>query len=190
MIPLVDMLVCRYASSLGLAARQNTPAIEGAFYCPYSTSYTLQPSFHTSSMEPEPTGNGAPSGPNYTFFSGADRLLEASLGRSSSGYSLAPHAPALGSTEGPGSHCQVIHARMAWSAERIGRLSSKRGRMRCRRLTMYSYDPKRPQGSLWTTNGQGSTGAAANAHSRVGSRELKKNNFRPPVRVQLISLDS
>ena len=30
-------------------------------------------------------GNGAPSGPNYTFFSGADRLLEASRGRSGSG---------------------------------------------------------------------------------------------------------
>ena len=30
-------------------------------------------------------GNGAPSGPNYTLFSGADRLLEASRGRSGSG---------------------------------------------------------------------------------------------------------
>ena len=30
-------------------------------------------------------GNGAPSGPNYTLFSGADRLLEASWGRSGSG---------------------------------------------------------------------------------------------------------
>ncbi len=29
-------------------------------------------------------GIGAPSGPNYTLFSGADRLLEASLGRSGS----------------------------------------------------------------------------------------------------------
>ena len=56
------------------------------------------------------TGNGPPSGPNYTLFSGADRLLEASLGRSGSGYSLAPHTPALGPTEGSGSHCQVIHA--------------------------------------------------------------------------------
>ena len=27
-------------------------------------------------------GNGAPSGPNYTLFVGADRLLEASRGRS------------------------------------------------------------------------------------------------------------
>ena len=27
-------------------------------------------------------GNGAPSGPNYLLFSGADRLLEASQGRS------------------------------------------------------------------------------------------------------------
>ena len=30
-------------------------------------------------------GNEAPSGPNYTLFSGADRLLEASRGRSGSG---------------------------------------------------------------------------------------------------------
>ena len=48
-------LVCRYARSPGLAARQNTPAIEGAFYRPNGTSYQLQPSFHTQSTEPEPT---------------------------------------------------------------------------------------------------------------------------------------
>ena len=30
-------------------------------------------------------GNGAPSGPNCTLFSGVDRLLEASRGRSGSG---------------------------------------------------------------------------------------------------------
>ena len=30
-------------------------------------------------------GDGAPSGPKYTRFSGADRLLEASRGRSGSG---------------------------------------------------------------------------------------------------------
>ena len=30
-------------------------------------------------------GNGAPSGPNYTLFVGADRLLEASRGRPGSG---------------------------------------------------------------------------------------------------------
>ena len=30
-------------------------------------------------------GNGAPSGPNYLLFSGADRFLEASRGRSGSG---------------------------------------------------------------------------------------------------------
>ena len=41
-------LVCRYARSLGLAARQNTPAIDGAFYCPNGTSYQLQTSFHTN----------------------------------------------------------------------------------------------------------------------------------------------
>ena len=30
-------------------------------------------------------GNGVPSGPNYLLFSGVDRLLEASRGRSGSG---------------------------------------------------------------------------------------------------------
>ena len=55
-------------------------------------------------------GNEVPSGPNCTLFSGADRLLEASRGRSGSGQSPAPHTPALGPTEGSGSHCQVIHA--------------------------------------------------------------------------------
>ena len=39
-------LVCRYARSLVLAARQNTPAIDGAIYRPNGTSYQLQPSFH------------------------------------------------------------------------------------------------------------------------------------------------
>ena len=66
-------------------------------------------------------GNGAPSGPNCTLFSGADRLLEVSRGRSGSGWSPVPHTPALGPTEGSGSHCQVIHARVVWMVERIGR---------------------------------------------------------------------
>ena len=42
-------LVCRYARSLGLAARQNTPAIDAAFYRPNGTLYQLQPSFHPQS---------------------------------------------------------------------------------------------------------------------------------------------
>ena len=46
-IYIYGFLVCRYASSLGLAARQFTPAIDGAFYRPDSPSYQLQPSFHT-----------------------------------------------------------------------------------------------------------------------------------------------
>ena len=40
-------------------------------------------------------GNGAPSGPNCTLFSGADRLLEASRGRSGCGYAPAPHTPSM-----------------------------------------------------------------------------------------------
>ena len=66
-------------------------------------------------------GNGAPSGPNYLLFSGADRLLDVSRGRSGSGQSPAPHTRRLGLSEGSGSHCQVIHARVGWMVERIGR---------------------------------------------------------------------
>ena len=40
-------------------------------------------------------GNEAPSGPNCTLFSGVDRLLEASRGRSGSGYAPAPHTPSM-----------------------------------------------------------------------------------------------
>ena len=40
-------------------------------------------------------GNEVPSGPNCTLFSGADRLLEASRGRSGSGSSPVPHTPSL-----------------------------------------------------------------------------------------------
>ena len=59
------VLVCRYASSLGLAARQNTPAIDGAFYRPNGTSYQLQPSFHTQSTEPEPTARARRAGEEF-----------------------------------------------------------------------------------------------------------------------------
>ena len=54
-IYIYGFLVCPYARSLGLAARQITPAIDGAFYRPNDTSYQLQPSFHLHSTEPEPT---------------------------------------------------------------------------------------------------------------------------------------
>ena len=57
--------MCRYARSLGLAARQNTPAFDAAIYRPYSTSYTLQPSFHTSSTEPEPTARARRAGKEF-----------------------------------------------------------------------------------------------------------------------------
>ena len=57
-IYIYGFLVCQYARSLVLslilAARQNTPAIDGAIYRPNGTSYQLQPSFHLHSTEPEP----------------------------------------------------------------------------------------------------------------------------------------
>ena len=63
--PLHNPLVCRYARSLGLAARQNTPALDTAIYYPNSTSYQLQPSFHTSSTEPEPTARARGAGKEF-----------------------------------------------------------------------------------------------------------------------------
>ena len=64
-IYLYGFLVCRYARSPGLAARQNTPAIDGAFYRPYNTSYQLQPSFHPQSTEPEPTARARRAGKEF-----------------------------------------------------------------------------------------------------------------------------
>ena len=58
-------LVCRYARSLGLAARQNTPALDAAIYRPNGTSYQLQPSFHTQSTEPEPTARARRAGEEF-----------------------------------------------------------------------------------------------------------------------------
>ena len=50
-----------------------------------------------------------------------------------------------------------------WAAlmRELAEICWKRQRMRCRRLTMYSCDPKRPQGDLRATDCQDSTGAAA-----------------------------
>ena len=64
-IYIYGFLVCRYASSLVLAARQNTPAIDGAFYRPNGTSYQLQPSFHPQSTEPEPTARARRAGEEF-----------------------------------------------------------------------------------------------------------------------------
>ena len=64
-IYIYGFLVCRYASSLGLAARQNTPAIDAAIYRPNSTTYQLQPSFHPQSTEPEPTARARGAGEEF-----------------------------------------------------------------------------------------------------------------------------
>ena len=52
-IHIYGFLVCRYARSPGLAAPQNTPALDVAIYRPIGTSYQLQPSFHPHSTEPD-----------------------------------------------------------------------------------------------------------------------------------------
>ena len=44
-------------------------------------------------------GNGAPSGPNCTLFSGVDRLADALWDRSEVGWSPTPHARALGALQ-------------------------------------------------------------------------------------------
>ena len=44
-------------------------------------------------------GNGAPSGPNYLLFSGADRLADSLWDRSKVGWSPRPHAPVLGALQ-------------------------------------------------------------------------------------------
>ena len=64
-IYIYGFLVCRYARSLGLAARQNTPAIDAAIYHPIGTSYQLQPSFHPQSTEPEPTARARRAGEEF-----------------------------------------------------------------------------------------------------------------------------
>ena len=61
-IYIYGFLVCRYASSLGLTARQNTPAIDAAIHRPDRTLYQLQPSFHAQSTEPEPTARARRAG--------------------------------------------------------------------------------------------------------------------------------
>ena len=58
-------LVSPYTSSPGLAARQNTQALDAAIYRPNGTSYQLQPSFHTHSTEPEPTARARRAGKEF-----------------------------------------------------------------------------------------------------------------------------
>ena len=50
---------------MSLKARQNTPAIDAAIYRPNETLYQLQPSFHTSSTEPEPTARARRAGEEF-----------------------------------------------------------------------------------------------------------------------------
>ena len=50
---------------MSLTARQNTPILDAAFYYPNSTSYQLQPSFHTQSTEPEPTARARRAGEEF-----------------------------------------------------------------------------------------------------------------------------
>ena len=63
----------------------------------------------------------------------------------------------------------------------------KRPRMRCRRLTMSSSDPRRLQGDLGATNRQVAIDAAVMVGPSI--TRIKKYFFRPPGSVPLISLD-
>jgi hypothetical protein len=52
-------------SRMSLTACQSRPAIDTAIYYPNSTLYQLQPSFHTSSTEPEPTARARRAGEEF-----------------------------------------------------------------------------------------------------------------------------
>ena len=52
-------------SRMRLTGCQNTPAIDTAFYRPNGVLYHLQPSFHISSTEPEPTARARRAGEEF-----------------------------------------------------------------------------------------------------------------------------
>ena len=52
-------------SQMSLKACQSTPAIDAAIYRPNGTLYQLQPSFHTSWTEPEPTARARRAGEEF-----------------------------------------------------------------------------------------------------------------------------
>ena len=64
-------------------------------------------------------GNGAPSGPNCTLFSGAGRLLVVSRGRSGSGQAPAPLTPSMQQSRGLGTQTCPKLAKAPLSAERF-----------------------------------------------------------------------
>ena len=52
-------------SRMSLKTCQSTPTIDAAFYYLIGTLYQLQPSFHTSSTEPEPTAHARRAGEEF-----------------------------------------------------------------------------------------------------------------------------
>merc|ERR1711965_645017 len=52
-------------SRMSLTSFQSRPAIDAAFYHLIGTLYQLQPSFHTSSTEPEPTARARRAGEEF-----------------------------------------------------------------------------------------------------------------------------
>ena len=123
-------------------------------------------------------GNEAPSGPNYTLFSGADRLLEASRGRSGSGLAPAPLTPSMQQPRGLGTQTCPKLAKAPLSAERLAKICCKRRRVRCRRLHATTADPKRTPGDLRAANRQDSIGAAVMAGPSIS--RIKKIIFFAP----------
>ena len=66
-------------------------------------------------------GNGAPSGPNCTLFRGQIGSQTPSgigLGSGSPRDRIRRRCGSLVLSESPGSHCQVIHVKTPWAAER------------------------------------------------------------------------
>jgi hypothetical protein len=129
-------------------------------------------------------GNGVPSDPNSTVFSGADRLSGSLRDRSEVGWSPTPHARELGALQRALDRNLwqiMVQSNRAQRTLLICMHRWERPRMRCRRLPMSSSDPRRPQGDLRTTNRQDSIDAPALVASSIS--RIKKIIFFAPQEV-------
>ena len=97
----IFFLVCRYARSPGLAARQSTPAFDAAIYYPNSTSYQLQSSFYTCPTEPEPTARAPSKCPIDLFGPVSNRTILKRLHGASRCSSRNPRLPGADGSWGP-----------------------------------------------------------------------------------------
>ena len=126
-------------------------------------------------------GNGAPSGPNFTLFSWADRPADALRDRSEVGWSPTPHAPVLGALQRALDRNLwqiMVQSNRAQRTLLICMHRWKPPRVRYRRLRTSATDQKRPPGDLRAANRQVSIDAPAKAPSSV-SRHPEFKFFGP-----------